>query len=157
MTDVKTGRVVPYLTEMFRFQVWVALGKVAHPMSGEVERDLDGARAAIDLLSELETRTAGNRSDEESKLMQAVLTELRMNYVDEMNKPAPAEVEASDAAAEASGEVGAGSSDDAGAKAAADDTGAQAAAGDPDDSGATADAADETAASTESDSETTRA
>jgi hypothetical protein len=130
MTDVKTGRVVPYLTEMFRFQAWVALGKVAHPMSGEVERDLDGARAAIDLLTELETRTAGNRSDEESKLMQAVLTELRMNYVDEAKKPAPAEVEA-------------GSEDDAGAKAeAATDQ---------------AEASDETAASSESDSETTRA
>jgi hypothetical protein len=98
MSETKqTGRVVPYLTEMFRFQAWVSLGKVAHPMSGEVERDLDGARGAIDLLSELETKTAGNRSDEESRLMQAVLTELRMNYVDEAKKPAP---EAKDSAVE---------------------------------------------------------
>jgi hypothetical protein len=87
MNDKQTGRIVGYLTEMFRFQAWVAMGKVTNPMTGEVERDLGSARAAIDLLAELETKTEGNRSGDETKILQGVLTELRMNYLDEMKKP----------------------------------------------------------------------
>ena len=81
-----TGKVVPYVTEMFRFQAWVSLGKMANPVSGEVERNLAAARAAIDLLAELETKTEGNRSGDETKMLQGALTELRLNYLDEMKK-----------------------------------------------------------------------
>jgi hypothetical protein len=90
MSDpVETGTLIPYLTEMFRFQAWMAMGKVANPVSGEVERDLRMARQMIDLLGELETRTAGNRSNGETRMLQGALTELRLNYLDEMKKPDP--------------------------------------------------------------------
>jgi len=87
--QVQTGTLIPYLTEMFRYQAWMAMGKVANPMSGEVERDLRVARQMIDLLGELESRTAGNRSDDETKMLQGALTELRLNYLEEMKKPEP--------------------------------------------------------------------
>jgi hypothetical protein len=87
--QVQTGTLIPYLTEMFRYQAWMAMGKVANPMSGEVERDLRVARQMIDLLGELDTRTAGNRSDDETKMLQGALTELRLNYLEEMKKPEP--------------------------------------------------------------------
>jgi hypothetical protein len=86
--DIRTGRLIPYLNEMFRLQAWMALGKIANPMSGKVERDLDAARVMIDLLVELETRTEGRRSADETRLLQGTLTELRLNYLDEMNRPA---------------------------------------------------------------------
>jgi hypothetical protein len=90
MSDqVETGTLIPYLTEMFRFQAWMAMGKVANPMSGEVERDLRAARQMIDLLGELESRTAGNRSSDETKMLQGALTELQLNYLEEMKKPEP--------------------------------------------------------------------
>jgi hypothetical protein len=91
MTAVETGTLIPYLTEMFRFQAWVAMGKVVHPVTGKIERDLTMARQMIDLLAELETRTEGNRSTDETRLLQGALTELRINYLDEKKKPAPAE------------------------------------------------------------------
>jgi hypothetical protein len=90
VSELRTGKLIPYMTEMFRFQAWVAMGKVAHPVSGSVERDLGTAKEFIDLLAELETRTDGHRSEEESKLLRAALTDLRINFVDEMAKPAPA-------------------------------------------------------------------
>jgi len=100
-TETKTGVLIPYIIEMFRFQTWMAMGKVANPVSGEIERNLDVARQMIDLLGELEVRTEGNRSEDETKLLAGVLTELRMNYLDESKKPqeeaAPAEEAASDA------------------------------------------------------------
>ena len=86
-TETKTGVLIPYIIEMFRFQTWMAMGKVANPVSGEIERNLDVARQMIDLLGELEVRTEGNRSEDETKLLQGVLTELRMNYLDESKKP----------------------------------------------------------------------
>lgn len=85
--ELQTGRLIPYLTEMFRYQAWIAMGKMASPVSGKVERNLPTARAMIDLLAELETRTEGNRSSEESKLLLGVLTDLRINFLDEQKKP----------------------------------------------------------------------
>jgi uncharacterized membrane protein YukC len=93
--DVQTGTLIPYLTEMFRIQAWMAMGKVASPVSGKVERDLNVARQMIDLLAELETRTEGNRSEDETKMLQGVLTELRMNFMEEAKKPAETEAAAS--------------------------------------------------------------
>lgn len=90
MTAVETGTLIPYLTEMFRFQAWMAMGKVVHPVTGKIERDLNVARQMIDLLAELETRTEGNRSADETRLLQGALTELRLNFLEEMKKPAPA-------------------------------------------------------------------
>ena len=90
MTQAETGTLIPYLVEMFRIQAWVSLGKVMHPATGKLERDLPGARLMIDLLAELETRTEGNRSTDETRLLRGTLTELRLNFLEEMKRPVPA-------------------------------------------------------------------
>lgn len=87
--EVQTGRLIPYLVEMFRYQAWLGLGKIANPISGSVERDLNMAKAMIDLLGELEERTEGHRSQDETLLVQGTVTDLRLNYMDEMRKPDP--------------------------------------------------------------------
>jgi hypothetical protein len=68
---------------------YVQLGKVKNEMTGKVEKHLDAARITIDTLAALEQKTQGNLSDEESGVLRRALTELRMNYVDEMKKEAP--------------------------------------------------------------------
>jgi hypothetical protein len=90
MTDVETGQLIPYLVDMFRFQAWIAMGKQAHPVSGKIEKDLEVSRLMIGLLDELESRTEGNRSADETKLLRATLTDLRLNYMDERKKPVEA-------------------------------------------------------------------
>jgi len=62
------------------------LGKVANPITGTVERDLQIAKATIDLVGMLEQKMAGNLTDDEQTLIKRILTELRMNYVDEAKK-----------------------------------------------------------------------
>lgn len=62
------------------------MGKIASPVSGKVERDLAQAQATIDLIDMLKNKTRGNLSDEEQKLIDHVLYELRLNYVDEVKK-----------------------------------------------------------------------
>jgi len=99
--DQETGKLIPYLTEMFRLQAWMALGKIANPTTGKVERELPVARAMIDLLVELEGRTEGNRTETETRILQGAITELRLNYVEEVKKPEPAPETTSEAKAPA--------------------------------------------------------
>ncbi len=76
------------------------MGKIASPLTGKVERDLDMAKSSIDLLGMLKNKTEGNLTDEEKKLLDHILYELRMNYVDELKKgdAEPSEKEAEDSA-----------------------------------------------------------
>jgi hypothetical protein len=58
------------------------LGKIAHPISGDVEVDLVGARDSIEMLVAIQRKTEGNLNDDERRLLEHVLYQLRMNYVD---------------------------------------------------------------------------
>ena len=67
---------------------WMALGKIGNPVTGKVERHLEMARLTIDTLAVLEARTRGNLEPDEERVLRQVLTDLRMNYVDEVKKSA---------------------------------------------------------------------
>lgn len=67
----------------------VALGKLMNPVSGKIERNLEAARNTIDTLGAIEARTRGNLEPDEQRVLAQVLTDLRLNYVDELKK-APA-------------------------------------------------------------------
>ena len=58
------------------------MGKVANPLTGDVEISLEGARDAIEMLDMLRLKTSGNLNDSESRFLEHVLYQLRMNYVD---------------------------------------------------------------------------
>jgi hypothetical protein len=64
----------------------VALGKLVNPVSGKAERDLASARDVIDTLGAIEARTRGNLASDEERVLRQVLTDLRMNYLDEAQK-----------------------------------------------------------------------
>lgn len=86
---------------MFQGAAWQHLGKVMNPANNKVERDLAQAKNTIDILGMLQAKTKGNLSDNEQKFLEHALYELRMNYIDEVNK-APDEEEAASDEAEAS-------------------------------------------------------
>lgn len=72
------------------------LGKLQDPASGEVHRDLDQARATIDILEMLRAKCrAGTPADLLRLLDQAVLN-LQLNYMDELKRPAPGAAPAPD-------------------------------------------------------------
>lgn len=87
------------------------LGKVANPVTGEVEKNLEAAKFTIDLLESLERKTEGNRSDEEDKLLRETLTNLRLNFVDESageeSGEQPADTPAEEKTADETGEAAA--------------------------------------------------
>ncbi len=76
-----------YFTQLiFTFQATAMqqMGKIVNPLTGKVEKDMVQAKHSIDIVSMLEQKTRGNLNEREKKLVERVLFELRMNYVDEM-------------------------------------------------------------------------
>jgi hypothetical protein len=67
-----------------------AMGKIANPSTGKVERDLDLAQMTIEMLAMLQEKTSGNLNDKEAALLITTLTNLRLTFVKETEKPVEA-------------------------------------------------------------------
>jgi hypothetical protein len=61
---------------------FVSLGTVPAPSGETIETDLDTARYLVDVLGMLELKTRGNLDESETKLLQSLLYDLRVAYVD---------------------------------------------------------------------------
>lgn len=57
------------------------------PVSGHVPQNLELARQSIDILGILKEKTKGNLNEEEEKLLDASLYELRMRYIEAKKAP----------------------------------------------------------------------
>ena len=62
-------------------QAWMQLGKIKNPMTDKIESDLNAASLTIDMLGMLKEKTKGNISDDETKILDQSINELRMNYI----------------------------------------------------------------------------
>ena len=62
-------------------QAWMQLGKIKNPMTDEIDIDLDAASLTIDMLEMLKDKTKGNVSEDEAKILDQSISELKMNYV----------------------------------------------------------------------------
>lgn len=74
------------LVSIFHSSAMVALGKLKNPATDKIERNLEQAKQAIDMLEMLRVKTSGHLSDNEKRMLDASLTDLRLNYVDETKK-----------------------------------------------------------------------
>ena len=61
-------------------------GEFPDPVSGRRERNLDMAKQTIDILGVLRDKTRGNLSTDEEQLMESLLHDLRIKYVEECKK-----------------------------------------------------------------------
>ena len=61
--------------------VLLHLGELEDPDSGTCEQNLAMARQSIDLLGMIQEKTRGNLDEEEQKLIENLLYDLRMKYV----------------------------------------------------------------------------
>jgi len=67
-------------------QALMHLGEMANPLSGSVEKDIALAKQMIDILGMLRQKTRGNLDTGEEKLMEDILFDLRMRYVEAVKK-----------------------------------------------------------------------
>ena len=63
----------------------IQMGKIADPMTNKTETNFPLAKQQIDIIEMLAEKTKNNRSKEEDELLEQVLYQLRMQYV-EVNK-----------------------------------------------------------------------
>ncbi len=77
-----------FLSLVFNFQAAALqqMGKMVNPMTGKADRDMASAKQSIDLLDCLERKTKGNLAAEEERAIQEILTNLRLNYIDELKR-----------------------------------------------------------------------
>ena len=63
------------------------LGEIAHPSSGQPQVDLERARIQIDMLDLLRVKCRGNLTTQEDGLLDRILYQLRMLFVERSNQP----------------------------------------------------------------------
>lgn len=67
-------------------QALIHLGEVPSPLSGKIETDVPAGKQMIDLLAMLRDKTRGNLNSNEDRLMEDILFDLRMKYVEAVKK-----------------------------------------------------------------------
>ncbi len=75
------------IVTMFTQQAWVAMGKLKNPITEKTERNLQEASFYIDIIDMMKRKMAGNLSEDEEKFLDSSLSGLKMNYLEESNKP----------------------------------------------------------------------
>jgi hypothetical protein len=88
----KNDQLFMQLLYMFHTSAMQGLGKMADP-TGKVNRNLEYVSQTIDLMEMLKDKTKGNISEDIEKVLEGMLSELRLNYVDEKAKPEEKKVE----------------------------------------------------------------
>ena len=72
-----------HLVVMFQTLALQQMGKLVSPITGKVERDLHQAKITVDMMGMIQNRTEGNLDENEKKILDTVMMELQMNYIDE--------------------------------------------------------------------------
>jgi len=75
------------LLMMLGSEALIALGEAPDPVSGQRHRELPHAAGVIDLLLLLREKTEGNRSPEETQVIDELLYDLQMRYVNASKRP----------------------------------------------------------------------
>ncbi|MBU2502663.1 DUF1844 domain-containing protein [bacterium] len=108
----KHDHVLFALISQYQTLAMVGLGKIQNPASGETERDLDQARAFIDVLEMFKVKCRQDTPDQLLRLLDAAVMDLQLNYVDELKKDRKHEAEAKEESGEAEPEDAAGEAAD---------------------------------------------
>ena len=82
----KNDQLLGSLLYLFHTTGMQGLGKLMNPVSQKIEKNTIQAKESIDMLEMLKEKTKGNISPELSRLLDQFLTDLRLNYVDELKE-----------------------------------------------------------------------
>ncbi len=86
MDSNKSSQLFFSLIYSYQMQVMMHLGKLANPMTNKIEKDLEAAAMMIDMVEMMQDKTKNNLNDEEKRFIETVLSDLRINYVEEKAK-----------------------------------------------------------------------
>jgi len=84
--DQKNTQFFLYLVSSFELAAMQQMGKLKNPMLDKIERNLQQAQFSIELLDMLKLKTKGNLSSDEENFLEHVLAQLKLNYVEEIER-----------------------------------------------------------------------
>lgn len=70
----------------FQTSAMIGLGKLPNPITKKIERDLEAAKLSIDMIDMIKAKTKGNLTEEEERLIIQISRDLKLNYIDELEK-----------------------------------------------------------------------
>ena len=82
----KNDQLFAQLILIFHQNAMMSMGKLKNPMTDKIERDLSQTQQSIEMLEMIRDKTKNNLSNELTQMLEHTLTELRINFVDEMSK-----------------------------------------------------------------------
>lgn len=86
MEKQKSTEIFLTLVYSLQMQAMMNLGKLKNPMTDTIEKNVEASQVSIDMLEMLLDKTENNLSDDEKKLLEHVISDLKLNYVEELNK-----------------------------------------------------------------------
>ena len=82
----KNDQLFLQLLYIFHASATQAMGKIKNPVTNKIEINLEQAKQAIEMLEMIKEKTNNNLSSDLSKALQTFVSELKLNYVEELNK-----------------------------------------------------------------------
>jgi hypothetical protein len=79
--EAGTDRSLAGLFMMLASSAVVGMGAAPDPLTGQIHRDLEQAADAIELLILLREKTQGNRTPEETRILDQLIYDLQLRYV----------------------------------------------------------------------------
>ena len=76
------------------------LGKIMNPITGKVHKDLAGVHSTIEILKMMQAKTKGNLSSQEKSVIESSISNLQLNYVEELDQQNKKEEAVEDSASE---------------------------------------------------------
>ncbi len=70
----------------FQTSAMIGMGKLPNPITQKIEKDLEAAKLSIDMIDMIKEKTKGNLSEDEDRLITQISKDLKLNYIDELEK-----------------------------------------------------------------------
>lgn len=86
MEKDKSSELFVALVYSLQMQAMMNLGKIKNPMTDKIEKNIEGAEVSIDMIDMLLHKSKKGFTDEEKKVLETVVSDLRLNYVEEKSK-----------------------------------------------------------------------
>ncbi len=92
MAEERTPAAIDFYTFILSLgsSAFVHLGDAPHPETRKAEPNLLLAKQTIDILGMLQEKTRGNLTSEEEKVLQTLLSDLRLRFVTRSSEPSVA-------------------------------------------------------------------
>lgn len=93
MENQKSSELFVALVYSLQMQAMMNLGKIKNPMTDVIEKNIEGAEVTIDMLDMLLHKTKEGFTDEEKKVLEHIVSDLRLNYIEEKGRESGKEEE----------------------------------------------------------------